>query len=323
MALPKVTSNYIQERQGVLRVATLLNNAGLIFRETPNADVGIDGHIELVNVDGEATGASVAVQIKSGPSYLKKSGNAWAFYPEEKHALYWEMYPLPVILILHDPNSDLVYWDDVRLTLRSDQTKKSPLLIPREKVLIAEQATNLFASCGTGRNGLLLPEDVLRSLALSRNRNACFPLTYLDLFLEGLTDIGRKLFFSAGMCWNLAELFLPNNSPTDVGMGSVEHDFLEDYLRFLVEQSLAHIDYSDIIIDIVHRQMHPTILVPLTARGRTVRDLCRKIAEVLPPSAITEATIGLAYNPMNATRSLANHEVSKQIESHFLAKKKS
>lgn len=314
MTLPKITSNYIQERQGVLRVASLLNAAGLVFRETPNADVGIDGHVEMVNALGEATGATIAVQIKSGVSYLRGAGASWAFYPEEKHTLYWEMYPLPVVLMLHDPLSDVVYWEDVRLILRSDQTKKNPLLVPKDKVLRSKFGYELFASCGTAGSGLLSEQEVLRALAITKNSCASFPLSYLGLFLEGLTDIGRKLFFSAGMCWDLAELLLVDEAPTGVGMGSVEHEFLDGYLAFLVEQSLVHIDYSDVIIDVVHRQMHPTILVPLTTRGRAVRDLCRASVGTVPLRAITEASIGLAFSPTNALRSLANFEVAKEIE---------
>jgi hypothetical protein len=318
--LPKVTSNYFQERQGVLRVGALLNEAGLILRETPNADVGIDGHVELVNADGEATGATIAVQIKSGASYLDDVGDTWRYYPAQKHIQYWETYPLPVILMLHDPASDAVFWDDVRLTLRSDQTQKSPLRIPKDQVLSSESASALFASCGSPGEGLLPISDVLQALASRRCANACFPLSHLGIFLEGLTDIGRKLFFSVGMCWDLAETLLPEDSPTGVGMGFEEQQFLDAYLRFLVQQSLAHIDYSDILIDMMHRDMYPTILVPLTARGRSIRDLCREVMDSVPPRAITEATIGLAYNPMNALRSLANAEVTKAVEQHYAKK---
>lgn len=44
--LPKVLDTYFTEREGVLRVGLQLNELGLVFRETPNADVGIDGQIE-------------------------------------------------------------------------------------------------------------------------------------------------------------------------------------------------------------------------------------------------------------------------------------
>ena len=59
------------------------------------ADVGIDGQIEYVDKDGYATGRIIAVQIKSGKSFLKERGASWVFYPEKKHKFYWERFPLP------------------------------------------------------------------------------------------------------------------------------------------------------------------------------------------------------------------------------------
>ena len=314
---PKILSTYFQERAGVLRVADLLNKCGLIFRETPNADVGIDGYIEQVDAAGIATGATVAVQIKSGFSYLKDGGDHWRFYPEAKHKSYWEMYPLPVVLMLHDPASDEVYWADARLQLRSDQRKQSPLLIPKRASLSQSRADELFASAGSLGRGAMPVEGCLHAMALARNGNASFALSHLDLFLEGLTDIGRKLFFSAGTCWDLAELALPDESLTGVGMGPGEQDFLDSYLRFLVEQSIAHIDYSDVLVDLEHRHMFPTILVPLTSRGRQLRDLCREIGSVGSPYEITEATVGLMDRVVNVTRSLANFAVARKISEHF------
>lgn len=64
MTLPVVLPNYFQERAGVIQVAAKLNQLGLIFRETPNADVGIDGQIEHVNEKGEASGKLLAEEIK-------------------------------------------------------------------------------------------------------------------------------------------------------------------------------------------------------------------------------------------------------------------
>ena len=75
--------------------------------------------------------ATIAVQIKSGASYLIDSGEAWKFYPSAKHQDYWEMYPLPVVLMLHDPDTDIVYWSDVTLQLRSDQKKRSPVFVQK------------------------------------------------------------------------------------------------------------------------------------------------------------------------------------------------
>jgi hypothetical protein len=49
MVRPKIDSNYFQERAGVHQVGGILTSMFLIFRETPNADVGIDGQVELVD----------------------------------------------------------------------------------------------------------------------------------------------------------------------------------------------------------------------------------------------------------------------------------
>ena len=314
---PKVLPNYFQERAGVLKVADLLNKAGIIFRETPNADVGIDGYIEQVDEGGAATGATVAVQIKSGPSYFRDGGENWLFYPKEKHESYWEMYPLPVLVMLHEPRTDAVYWTDVRLQLRSGKRSNSPLLIPKILLLSQTSPDDLFASAGSRGVGMMNLEECLRTMALTKSPDQSFPISYLDIFLEGLTDIGRKLFFSAGMCWDLAELALPEDSPSGVGMGGAGEDFLDLYLRFLVEQSLAHIDYSDILVDLIHREMYPTILVPLTSRGRDLRELCRKVGTVGSPLEITEVTIGLMNRVQAGYRSFANFAVARKISDHY------
>ena len=58
---------------------------GCLFRELPTADVGIDGHIELVTEEfGKSpvvTGRLVSVQIKSGTSYFENEDTeAWNVY---------------------------------------------------------------------------------------------------------------------------------------------------------------------------------------------------------------------------------------------------
>lgn len=309
---PKVLPTYFQERAGVLRVAALLNATGLIFRETPNADVGLDGYVEMVDENGLATGSTIAVQIKSGKSYLNDAGDAWKFYPPDKHRHYWEMYPLPVVLMIHDPDSDEVFWADVRYQLRSQAGLKGPMLVPKASTLTTA-GSGLFATCGSSGAGLLPEKEVLYRLVTTKSENASFPLSYIDIFLDGLTDIGRKLFFSVGMCIDLAELKLPEDSPSGVGMGGGEQAFLDGYLRLLVEQSLAHVDYSDALIDIESRGLYPTILVPLSSRGLRVRDLCRELGACGSRYEITEALIGPSTYPGSIERALANIEVGRKL----------
>ena len=73
MSFPKYNQTNSQERLGVNAVAEAMAKVGQIWRETPMADVGIDGQIEYVSPEGFATGRMIAVQIKSGPSFFKEN----------------------------------------------------------------------------------------------------------------------------------------------------------------------------------------------------------------------------------------------------------
>lgn len=316
MNRPKVNNMYFQEREGVIQVSLLLNSLHLLFRETPNADVGIDGQIELVDDNGNATGHTVAVQIKSGKSYLKGDKKNWGYYPSEKHRMYWENYPLPVILMIHNPDTNNIYWSDARQQLRSDQYSDRFISIPKENILTINSRSELFQSLGVSGEGLDTVEDALRKMSFTKIDHPYFNLSHLDIFLEGLSDIGRKIFFSVGMCFDLAELRLPNDSELGVGIGNDEQSFLDDYIKYIVAQSLVIADYSDFLIDIIDRRMLPTFYVPLTSRGRALRDLCRSLSNA-PPPALTEAPICLNQDYRKIDRAKANEKVANQLIAYF------
>jgi len=313
MTLPQVGSTYFQERAGVIRVAGMLNTMRLVWRETPNADVGIDGQVELVDDSGGATGATIAAQIKSGASYFRDAGDFWKYYPSDRHRMYWEIYPLPVVLFMHNPDDAAVYWVDARRQLRGDERREPYIAVPKTQTFSAISRDALFESCGSPGVGLATPDLALRHLALTRSKSAAFRISHLDIFLEGLTDIGRKLFFSAGMCWDLAEARVDDG----VSMGEPEQKFLDDFVRYLVSESLAFVDYSDFLIDLHDRQLIATFLVPLTSRGRAVRDLCREIGSSGSPGEITEAPVGLMDGGYLPLRRCANQKVAEQVVKHF------
>jgi hypothetical protein len=313
MTLPQVGSTYFQERAGVIRVTGILNTMRLIWRETPNADVGIDGQVELVDDSGGATGATIAAQIKSGASYFRDGGDFWKYQPSVKHRIYWEIYPLPVVLFMHKPDDDVVYWVDTRRQLRGDEQREPYIAVPKAQTLSAISRDALFESCGSPGVGLATPDLVLRHLALTQSKSAAFPISHLDIFLEGLTDIGRKLFFSAGMCWDLAGARVDDG----VSMGEPEQKFLDDFVRYLVSQSLAFVDYSDFLIDLHDKQLISTFLVPLTSRGRAVRDLCREIGSSGSPGGITEASVGLIDGNSLPLRRCTNQKIAEQVVKNF------
>ena len=85
-----------------------------IFRPQSISDRGIDAEIEIQDEDGDATGRLIALQIKTGPSYLsEKTATAYVFRGNNRHLSYWRRHSLPVVLVLHDPEANVSYWQSV------------------------------------------------------------------------------------------------------------------------------------------------------------------------------------------------------------------
>src|SRR4051795_4557341 len=98
MTSPKLAPTYFTERQGVLAFAEAMNRFGFVWRETANADVGIDGQVEHVDGDGNCTGHVIAVQVKSGASFVTTGdADTIIYYPQQKHVHYWRSFPVPVV----------------------------------------------------------------------------------------------------------------------------------------------------------------------------------------------------------------------------------
>lgn len=107
---PKVNKNNFTSESGVNYVATIINDElGWIFRRNSNeTDYGIDGFIDIVTEEGEVTGQSFAVQIKSGSSFFKhKTNNGLIYYGESKHLNYYRNQQLPLLLIVFSPEANL------------------------------------------------------------------------------------------------------------------------------------------------------------------------------------------------------------------------
>jgi hypothetical protein len=116
-------------------------------------------------------------------------------------------------------------------------------------------------------------------MAASRSPGASLPLSFLDLFANGLTNIARSVYYGMDLVMEVAETLLEDDAP--LGIGAPEHEFLFEYVQFLVEQQIADVDISDALIDWSDRGMHPTFIAPLTSRGRQVVRLIHQRQERL------------------------------------------
>lgn len=279
MDLPKAGTTYVQERLGIAALQLYAAKRGQIWRETGTGDVGIDGNLEFVTSDGFATGRMVGVQVKAGPSYFKHAtADGWKFYPEDKHRRYWESFPLPVLLVIHDPDSGKSYWTDARQVLRTPGTESAYIGIPGRNDLDQTDVFALFENAGVQQQTFISDlREVLIVLLKTQSREASFPLSYFDMFVQGLTNICRSIYYGMDLVTNAVEFNLAANEfEYGMRMGDTEHQFVFGFVKFLQAQNLAQIDYADCLIDWVDREMQPHFVAPLTQRGRKLVDLIFK-----------------------------------------------
>ncbi|MTJ55764.1 DUF4365 domain-containing protein [Anabaena sp. UHCC 0253] len=106
---PKYSNSAQKGELGVILVSRLFSqHFQWIFRRVhQEQDFGIDGYVDIVNDKNQVTGRTFAVQIKCGSSYFKKSkyGEYW-YQGENKHLNYLLNHPVPVVIILVNPESE-------------------------------------------------------------------------------------------------------------------------------------------------------------------------------------------------------------------------
>jgi len=106
--LPKRKKSAATERKGVNFIRSVVEESGSIFQEiTRDNDYGNDAFIELV-INENVTGIMLALQIKSGKSYIKK--DRCCFAATASQCRYWAEHRLPVIGVVFDPSEDRAHW---------------------------------------------------------------------------------------------------------------------------------------------------------------------------------------------------------------------
>jgi hypothetical protein len=129
-------------------------------------------------------------------------------------------------------------------------------------------------------------------MAAIQSPSAGLPLSYLDLFANGLTNIARSVYYGMDLVMEVAETLLEDDAP--LGIGAPEHEFLFEYVQFLVEQQIADVDISDCLLDWNDRGMHPAFIAALTSRGRQIVRLIDERQENLTAEGRLQMPVGLS-----------------------------
>jgi hypothetical protein len=266
--LPSVAATSFTERSGINAVASIVNDARCIWRETPLRDVGIDGQVEYVTPAGAATGRLVLVQVKSGASYFESAtAESVPFSPKPKHRGYWEGAPLPVILVLFNPADGEMISTDARHQLRI--RREEAVMVPRQQRFDADGVLMALASAGPLPLGPDSPGAILEALLANVSPNPQFPLSFFDLFVNGMTDACLSLYFGMDLVTEMCESVLAARE-SDFGwsLGEAEYAFLDEYVRFVVANDLARISYDWYREMVDQHGMVAKLYGPLTYRGR-------------------------------------------------------
>lgn len=136
---PKRTQQQKQGNIGSASFDLFVNSElGWIFRPVHQEDdFGIDGYIDIVE-EGEVTGASLAVQIKCGNSYVsKKTSGGIRYEGSIKHLNYYSNIRHPVLLVVLDEKGESGWW--VLFQLEKTQPCRTPekwwIEIPKRNIL--------------------------------------------------------------------------------------------------------------------------------------------------------------------------------------------
>ena len=267
MVLPKFLVSNETERIGVYKAALILSEMGLIFRETSNSDTGVDGQIEEVDSECYATGRIMAVQIKSGGSYLHDNGKVWRLYIDEAHKNYWRLYPIPVILLVYNSNDGNIYYIDVKYTLNA--TDK--IDIPKVNILCKDNKEDFLKTIGGCVSKYSDIEVVFNFMYQKKCNEISFSVSFLELFVMGLVNLCHDLFYDVSVATDIADV-----KSNGIGF-SVNHVFLWEYVTYLVKENLAEVNFHACLYDYEERKMQPRFIAPLTYRGRQLLEYISNI----------------------------------------------
>ncbi len=130
-----MNSPAIIDRLGVSKLEYFFSQHGWLFREQVSHDYGIDAQVEIV-INDKPTGDLIAIQVKSGKSYFSESTDkAFIYRTDNSHIQYWTKHCLPVIIVLYDPDQDILYWENVSENFTTKTRKGWKISIPKTKKL--------------------------------------------------------------------------------------------------------------------------------------------------------------------------------------------
>jgi hypothetical protein len=186
----KLNPNLQISKKGVNLVRTIIDENNCFFHEIlHDNDLGIDGIIELSR-NGEINGKSVAVQIKTGSSYINKA-NTFCSFPIGSHETYWLSHSLPVYGLVCDLDKQCVYFVDIKDHLNSmgnfdaNLTNSITFEICFSNTFDIKSYCNIFSNYIFGITPFLPQVDAMNLVSSSSQKDKRLGLIILRKYYQG------------------------------------------------------------------------------------------------------------------------------------------
>jgi tetratricopeptide (TPR) repeat protein len=173
----RVASSRRTERVGVNALRSLLEEHDQIVQEINGGNDYGEDLLVMLTRDGERTGVTIAVQVKSGSSYRR--GSAYAI-PVGAHAGDWRDALVPVFGVVFDVELRQLFWVNLTQALESAEQAPSRILVSRLQELdessiasFLDQAHAFVEARSKGHSGETTLQVTLLS-ATTRSASAWF-----------------------------------------------------------------------------------------------------------------------------------------------------
>lgn len=120
-------------------------------------DVGTDLLIAVRDTRGFDLGILVGAQVKSGPSWFSEptvppNPAGWWFRSDQRHIDYWLGYNAAHLIILHDNDARISYYEHITSATVVLTQRQSKILVPAENRIDIDHRDALLKIAGTGRS---------------------------------------------------------------------------------------------------------------------------------------------------------------------------
>lgn len=261
-------TDLLQEDNGIVAIHSVCSRMRAIWRPTPNHDIGIDGQIELLEDDGcTSTGNIISVQSKSGPSYFThQDDHCVFFYPTERQKRYWRVLKLPIILVLHNPDTSETYYTRVKPQLWN----KGPIIVQKEDKFRPECRAKLLATANED-SAIFDPHSTLEKfLQIECLRDSTKHITGIDFLLACVNR--HQAFFELRMC-RVTTLFEMLSETNGYHIGQLDYDFILRNVITIHSTGITESFLEDFENAWFSMSIVPDISVPLSPSGHEVLEL--------------------------------------------------